>query len=95
MNEIITLPTLNRRIQIRPKRSVINRNVARNDWSEWHCIQLSRPLSQCFSSALDRRKAPNYHIVKYDKTGLRHRSVRALLTHTAPTLSQRVKRCDG
>ena len=42
-----------------------------------------------------RRKAPNYHVVRYDKTGLRHRSVRALLMHTAPTSSQRVKRCDG
>ena len=46
-------------------------------------------------SLLNRRKALNYQVIKHNKAGLRHRSVRALLTHTAPTSSQRVKRRDG
>ena len=39
----------------------------------------------------NRRKALIYMDLYPHKTGLRHRSVRALLTHTAPTSSQRWK----
>ena len=53
------------------------------------------PLSPLLSNIIYRRKALNYQVIKHNKAGLRHRSVRALLTHTAPTSSQRVKRRDG
>lgn len=43
------------------------------------------------STITNRRKALNYMNLHSHKTGLRHRSVRALLTHTAPTSSQRWK----